>query len=108
MGCRVRRTLDISFDFQVDEPLVRAVDFGTIDQVILVQEAWQPPIRGLLYYLSQVAGVLPRTIRLLIVLTNDAGLEDLGVAADDTDYSIWKKAVFQLGAPQIQVKGLNT
>ncbi len=101
---RVNMTLDISFDFEADRRIVESIEFETIDQVILIQEVWQPPIRGLLYYLSQLSDILPEKIGLQVFLTGDAGTPDLVVGDDDIDFHTWKKAVSGLGRPNIRTR----
>ncbi len=100
----VKQCLDITFNFDEDEIAIKKIDPDDIDQVILVQEVWQPPIRGLLFYIKQLQAALPNKVPVLVLLTNDAGQQELTVAEDDIDFDIWKKAVFKLANPNIHVK----
>lgn len=104
MFCRIQKTVHICMDFKKDLHTLAAADIRAADQVILVHEVWQPPIRGILHYLTQLSQSLPGSAGLQVFLTNDAGLDDLGVAKDSMDLEIWKKAVRALGNPNIRVK----
>jgi len=73
------------------------------DQVILVQEVWQPPIRGLLLYIKQIREIIPENKPFLILLTRDAGEENLAVDDTDINLKVWKKAVYKLELPDINV-----
>ncbi len=88
---------------------IARVDFTGIDPVILLYEAWQAPIRGLLYSISQIRQGLPRSTALWIMLTSDAGrddlsLEDLVLDGHDEQFEIWQSAVRKLDDPMIIVK----
>lgn len=100
----VKTVIGIDLDFDGDADRFRDIPPGISDPVILIQEVWQPPIRGLLYYITQVKAALPEKRPLWIFLTGDAGQEDLCVQADDLNFEIWKKAVFKLEDPGITVK----
>ena len=100
----VKARVDIHFDVDEDTDAVRQITARDADQVILLHEVWQPPIRGLLYYIQQIKSVMPENKPLWILLTQDAGLEDLCVNETDINFEIWKKAVFKLENPEIGVK----
>jgi hypothetical protein len=104
MFFNVKQTLGISFDFEKDVDTIRQMSQSKLDQVILVHEVWQPPIRGLLHYIQQIKTLMPDEITLCILLTQDAGLADLFVDKTDINYKVWKKAVFKLENPYIVVK----
>ena len=100
----VKETIDIQFDFDADADAIRAITSRDADQVILLHEVWQPPIRGVLYYLSQVKSALPEEMPLHVLLTQDAGQQDLSVDAADLDFDVWKKAIVKLEDPAIRVE----
>lgn len=100
----VKETIAISFDFENDIDAVRGIIGSDVDQVILVHEVWQPPIRGLLYYISQIKAAMPQDKSLYILLTQNADQEDLAVGDKDIDFQVWKKAVLKLEDPDIMVK----
>jgi hypothetical protein len=96
--------IDINFDFDEDTDAVSQITASDADQVILLHEVWQPPIRGVLYYIQQIKSVMPENKLLWILLTQDAGMEDLCVNDTDINFEIWKKAVFKLENLEIGVK----
>jgi hypothetical protein len=99
----VERVIDINFDYD-DKDIVCQVKKSNADPVILLHEVWQPPIRGLLHYITQVRKALPQNKSLWILLTRDTGQEDLFVDGNDINFKVWKKAVFKLENPDIVVK----
>jgi len=102
----VNRMTRISFDFNDDAGAIREIEDEEIDLVILLYEVWQPPIRGLLHYITQIKAIIPRNNYLWILLTRDAGQEDLSVDDNDLNFKVWKNAVYELGNPEIVVKRL--
>lgn len=94
----------VTFDAQADKEKVSHIIQSDIDQVVLLQEAWQPPIRGLLFYLKQIREQLPETVVLCVFLTGSAAQEDLCVSKDDMDAAIWENAVSGLKHPGIILK----
>ncbi len=100
----VKETQGISFDFDDDADIIRQKSQGDVDHVILVHEVWQPPIRGLLHYITQIKAAMPEGKPLWILLTRDSGQADLSVDNTDINYDVWKKAIFKLENPYIVVK----
>lgn len=100
----IKELIDISFDYEKDMDAVMGISNHDIGQVILVQEVWQPPIRGLLHYILKIKAAMPEEKSLLIMLTGDADREDLFIKNNDINYEVWKKAVFKLENPDIVVK----
>lgn len=80
------------------------LDMADVDPVIVLYEAWQPPIRGLLHSVILLKKALPQAVSLWIVLTNDAGHGDLGLAPDDPQADVWDRAIESLSDPMIRVK----
>ncbi|MBU8850020.1 MAG: DUF2868 domain-containing protein [Desulfobacterales bacterium] len=100
----VKEMIWISFDYEHDTDAVRQINVSDADQVILLHEVWQPPIRGLLHYITQIKAAMPEGRPLWILLTRDAGQEDLAVDNNDINYDVWKKAIFTLENPDILVE----
>ncbi len=100
----VRETIRIEFDLKKDSHAFARMDAGDADPVILLHEVWQPPIRGVLHYITRIRATMAREKSLFILLTRDPGQEDLSVDPDDMDYLVWKNAIRRLQDPGIQVK----
>ena len=102
----VREMIGTSLDPEQDMDIFNRIKNSDADQVVLVHEVWQPPIRGLLYYIRELKSVMPEKMLLWILLTKDAGQENLCVDETDVNFEIWKKAVFKLEDPAIKVMRL--
>ena len=99
----VKETIGINFDFDQDADALTRIRKSDADQVILLQEVWQPPIRELLYYITKIKEAVPGGIPLYVLLTRDAGQENLGVDRSDINFKVWEKSVFKLEDPGISV-----
>lgn len=101
---QVGGTAPISFDLDQDlahlEPLARE----PLDQVIVLQEVWQPPIRGLLHYYVQLKTQVFKNLPVWIFLIQAPGETDLSVDREEIDFKVWKKAIDDLGHPDILVE----
>ncbi len=102
----VKEMIGVGLDPEQDGDIFNRIKNSDADQVVLVHEVWQPPIRGLLYYIRQLKSVMPEKMLLWILLTKDAGQENLCVDETDVNFEIWKKAVFKLEDPAIKVMRL--
>ena len=105
MFFNIRGVIGINFNFDDDAKALASIGENEADSVILVQEVWQPPIRELLYYITRIKARISKGIPLYIVLTRDAGQENLGVDKSDINFKVWEKSVFKLEEPGISVMG---
>lgn len=97
----VAQILPVCHDYEIDSDGFDDIITSGIDQVILVHEVWQPPIRGVLFYIRQIRLFLPEKISLCVMLTQDAGQDVLSVDKEDINFKIWEKAIAGLGYPDI-------
>jgi len=97
----VRSTVPLSFDYSEDKDLLVSLAAASSDQVILLQEVWQPPIRGLLHYFVQLKTQIFTDRPLYILLTQTPGEGSWVVDGEDINFKVWKRAIQQLGNPDI-------
>ena len=102
LGLEIRDSVVVSLDVEQDANLLSKRAAGHKNApVIFIQEVWQPPIRGLLHYYSQVKEEIFSDRPVWILLIQTIGEADPGVPADDMNYKVWKEAVARLGHPSI-------
>ena len=103
-GLHVAATVGIHFDFDEDQNQI-AASIKELGQgpLIVLQEVWQPPIRGLLYYFVQLREAFSdRPIWIVMIQTMDQAEKD--VAPSDVNFQVWKSAVNQLNDPLIVIE----
>lgn len=103
-GVVTDRILFLNLNAPDVEEQCNQLDFSGVDPVVLVQEAWQPPIRGLLHSISELKKQIPAKVSLWILLTDDAGGDDLSVNGENEYVGVWQRAVQTLDNPMIIVK----
>lgn len=100
-------TVPVTFDVKTDAQAILAGAKENADTVILLQEVWQPPIRGLLYYITELKRTALEEHNLWILLTRTPGEGSLGLDAGDTDFQVWRKTVLALDNADIRVERIR-
>jgi hypothetical protein len=92
-GSRIHQVVehDIHSPQVVDELL--ACELEQVDPVIILYEAWQPPIRGLMHAISQLRQALPESVSLWVLLTNPADQDHLALQENDAQFAVWQKTI---------------
>ena len=98
--------IDVSFDFESDRNVLESAADSLPGQVVLFQEVWQPPIRAMLHYITQLKTQVLAQQNLWILLTRTPGEKSLAVDPDDPDLKVWQTAVRNLGLADVGVEGL--
>jgi hypothetical protein len=101
---KINTILNIVFDIGKDTSVLQQIDFDQTDGIILVYEVWQPPIRGIQFYITQLKSLIPESKCLWIYLTCDAGSMNLAVQENDINFITWKRTISKLKDPEIIVK----
>jgi len=80
-------------------------------RLVLLQEAWQPPIQEMLYYITAIRRQMSQqpggTGSLVIGLIGKPGLDSIFTPPTDTDRLVWVHAIAKLGDPYIRVESLG-
>ncbi|MEH0018492.1 MAG: DUF2868 domain-containing protein [Desulfobacter sp.] len=102
LGVSVSTVVHIGFDVSGDALLVTEHLKGAEPgPVVVLQEVWQPPIRGLLHYYTGIKEKAFPDRPLWIFLTQTPGEAHMGVLADDVNYQVWKTAISRIENPGI-------
>ena len=103
-GIHVAATVGIQYDFDEDQDRIAAHVKG-LNQgpLIVLQEVWQPPIRGLLYYFVQIREMFS-DYPLWIVMIQTMDQDEKDVVPSDVNFQVWKSAVNQLNDPLVVIE----
>ncbi|PIE75075.1 MAG: hypothetical protein CSA18_01695 [Deltaproteobacteria bacterium] len=93
---------EISFDLENDLIIINNLLSDIQDNIIILQEIWQPPIRERLYYYSELASSVfkDKTIW-IILLPYSSERENNG---EITDFDLWLKSIERLNCQNIAVE----
>ena len=103
-GIHVAATVGIHYDFDEDRDRIAAhvKELGQ-GPLIVLQEVWQPPIRGLLYYFVQIREMFS-DYPLWIVMIQTMDQDEKDVVPSDVNFQVWKSAVNQLNDPLMVIE----
>lgn len=103
-GIQISRVYPFKLNAVQPDDLFLDISFEHVDPVIILYEAWQPPIRGLIHSISQVRAKIPEKISLWIMLTGEAGEDHIYLEDNNESFQLWANAVRDLNHPMIVVK----
>ncbi|MCP4114393.1 MAG: DUF2868 domain-containing protein [Desulfobacteraceae bacterium] len=112
MNCYVGDIMRIGLDFNREIEAMGAVldpsgpePEAPVSGVLLLQEAWLPPIREILDFIARIRRV-SRTMPLVVVLIGKPGPDTIFTATDPRDREIWNMKINSLGDPLVHVETL--
>ncbi len=112
MNCYVGDIMRIGLDFPKEIDAMGAVleplgpeQEASFSGVLLLQEAWLPPIREILDFIVHVRRV-SGTMPLVVVLIGKPGPDTIFTATDPRDREIWNMKINSLGDPLVHVETL--
>jgi hypothetical protein len=103
----VRQVVFVTQDLEADSRLLGPDVLNGADPVIFLQEVWQPPIRGLLHYLSQLKQGVLRDKNLWILLTQAPEEDTLGVEGRKVEATVWQDRILGLNHPDMLVERIR-
>ncbi len=103
----VRQVIFIDQELDMDSLALGPDVLDGADPVIFLQEVWQPPIRGILHYLTQLKQGVLQDKNLWVLLTQAPEEENLGVADRDVNATVWQDCILKLGHPDMLVERIR-
>ncbi len=77
-----------------------------IDTILILQEAWQPPIEEFFAFLDDLRQVIGKKILITILLIGKPAPHTILTEARDRDYTIWQEKITRKGDPYLQCLSL--
>lgn len=106
LSCRVDTILRTGIDANAEAEEIEAFK-DSVEGILLLQEAWLPPIREILAFIQKVRTKTPK-IPLVVVLIGKPGPDTTLTVPDSQDKKIWAVKLKGLGDPLIHVEDLVT
>ncbi len=105
----MEETMFLSMDPTEDKARIAPLLQDQNLEILILQEVWQPPIRGLLYYYTQLADKFCNDNYLWILLISrmDNGETSSNHKEQIMDEKIWRMAIQKLNQPRIMVDTLE-
>ncbi|MBF0377309.1 MAG: DUF2868 domain-containing protein [Desulfamplus sp.] len=117
----VRKTLSFGIDFDKEIDSIKMEYDSIFDEkngsdkdkknnnfgVIILQEAWLPPIRENLNFIRKIREVVDKRTPIIVVLTGKEGDTDFLNHVEKSDYEIWKIKISTIADPWLNIQTLK-
>ncbi len=111
LGMNLKQRIDIACDIEEDERALADLDtfrpLNGLLPVVVLQEAWQPPIAETLLYFRKLREFLGSEAQIHIFLIGKPAPDNFLSGAGPADWKIWKQAIQKLGDPFLEISGLR-
>ncbi len=110
LGVTVHETLRTGEEYADDQlifdQLTEKNRKSTIKNIIILQEAWQPPIQEFFSFLGRLRTLLGADVPLVVALVGKPGSNTIFTPVKKEDLKIWRDNIRALGYPDLQVSEL--
>lgn len=74
--------------------------------VFLLQEAWQPPIREILFFIQNLRNMIGETVPVCVGLIGKPTSESIFTPVDEEEWRVWRQKIHSLGDPYVHIERL--
>lgn len=115
LGFAMKRVVQIGLDYDqlmgdirqcLDEGVTMGKFNADFSGLILVQEAWQPPIRETIQFIQELRKAAGKNTHIVIGLIGKPANETVLTVTDEADFEIWYKKAVTIGDPFLTVEKL--
>ncbi len=76
-------------------------------RIVILMEAWQPPIRETISWLNSLRNAVEKETGIIIALIGKPANQKIFTSPDNTDRVIWEKTINSMGDPFMRVENLG-
>ena len=102
----MRVGIDFNQDMETIVKIIPKNKKGNPHGLILIYEAWQPPIREILKFIKDIRKAGGKEMPLIIALIGKPCEETIFTPVKEMDFKIWNMKIKGLGDPYIQLETL--
>ena len=110
LGYGVREKIRIGKDYETDKDLLHKLSqkqWGdVVPGILILQEAWQPPIKETLKFIQDLRNALGENARIEVALIGRPESESIFTRVKEEDWNTWKQRLNALGDPFLGMKRL--
>jgi len=103
LGYGLKEKIRTGKDYEEDQALLGRLsrrEWGdAIPAVLILQEAWQPPIQETLKFIQDLRKVLGESTRIEVALIGKPEPESIFTSVKEEDWNTWKKRLNIMGDP---------
>jgi hypothetical protein len=105
---RIRLSMEFVKDKDALKQLMNQTDVSlSSTRLIILQEAWQPPIRETISWIKNLRGAVGEKTGIIIALIGKQANEIKFTSPHDTDLLIWEHVINGMGDPYIRIENLG-
>jgi len=110
LGYQVEKKIRIGGDYEADEAVLEELgreDWGSaVPKILILQEAWQPPIQETLTFIQGLRKALGRRSRIEVALIGRPGPKTIFTPVKEEDWNMWHKKLVTMGDPYLRLERL--
>lgn len=107
LGVTVQETLRTGEAYQDEQIVLDKIEernsTSNIENIILLQEAWQPPILEFLFFLKGLRSRMGTDVPLIVALVGKPATDTIFTEIKKEDMKIWRQKIMAMGEPDVQV-----
>lgn len=96
LNFRVREKIRTGRDYKEDKALIERLSRNN-NSVLILQEAWQPPIKENLIFIQELRKALGEKSRIILALIGKPEPDTIFTQVRETDWKTWKQKINTLG-----------
>ncbi len=102
------KTIRFAADYETDSLLLRnfAASASITIPILILMEAWMPPITDLTVFLHDLRKALPKSLPIRIGLIGKPAQETIFTPVDTADFKTWQKKIDSMGDPYLSVENI--
>jgi len=104
LGPKFEIEVDVLADLAVLEKLAAA---DGVTKILLLQEAWQPPIRETLLFIRKVREIAGAKAKIIVALIGKPAPDTVFTRVKTEDYKIWEQKISRIGDPYLRLEKLK-
>ena len=108
LNSRVLKKIRIGCDYKEDKSVITGFSQNndSISGVLILQEAWQPPIKENLIFIQELRQALGEKSRIILGLIGKPEPNTIFTQVNETDWKTWKQKINTLGDPYLGIERL--
>jgi hypothetical protein len=110
MGYHVKEKIRIGEEYKEDRAVLDELSQkdwrDALPNVLILQEAWQPPIQEILSFILDLRKALGENSRVEVGLIGKPGPDTIFTPVKDEDWNIWNKKIMIMGDPYLRLERL--
>lgn len=110
MGWKVSDVLEICGEAGADQGVMDSISDAVKNEgsaVVLIQEAWQPPIIEIKDFIKTLRRTLGQKQRIAVLLIGKPEVESIFTRVDGQDKEVWYRALRTMGDPYLRIESVE-